>query len=261
MPVRICCISSEPNCVANFHSNLDDLTIVRASKRISVPSSFLWFWIVVGIFVLFFLIVRVTSCRLLNIPPREVLPTVYFLVGLCALLGDVEVSFSAYMLHIVCVEASFEVLGVNSFEERSIGVPIALASAPTRPSPSTAIASSTAFNLWDPSPAAPASLVLVAFCNYKDFSNLGCHMGNIANPITNLVIFDFGIGQHNGHVILNLNPINQSLQYCLLCDLVLILFDYRKCCFQACSIFCKREYVLVILEQTLLWLQRDSLII
>ena len=98
MPVRICCISSAPNCVANFHSNLDDLTIVRASKRISVPSSFLWFWIVVGIFVLFFLIVRVTSCRLLNIPPREVLPTVYFLVGLCALLGDVEVSFSAYML-------------------------------------------------------------------------------------------------------------------------------------------------------------------
>ena len=41
MPVRIFCISSAPNCVADFHSNLDDLTIVRASKRVSIPSSFL----------------------------------------------------------------------------------------------------------------------------------------------------------------------------------------------------------------------------
>ena len=89
MPVRIFCISSAPNCVADFHSNLDDLTIVRASKRVSIPSSFLWFWIVVSIFVLFFFNVMVTSCRLLHFPPRVVLLTVYFLVGLCALLGDV----------------------------------------------------------------------------------------------------------------------------------------------------------------------------
>ena len=31
----------------------------------------------------------VTSCRLLHFPPRVVILTVYFLVGLCALLGDV----------------------------------------------------------------------------------------------------------------------------------------------------------------------------
>ena len=225
------------------------------------PASFIRLGILGGLFVLFFFIVTATSCRLLHFPPREVLSTVSFLIGLCALLGNVGVSFSAYMLHLVCVEASFEVLGVHYIEERSIGAPAALDCEPTTPYPSAATASFTASNFWDTSPAAPASLVLVGLCNYKDFSNLGCHMGNIANPITNLVIFDFGIGQHNGHVILNLNPINQSLQYCLLCDLVLILFDYRKCCFQACSIFCKREYVLVILEQTLLWLQRDSLII
>ena len=199
------------------------LPLLVRSNAFLPPSSFLWFWILGGVFVLFFFIVTLTSFCLLNIPPRVVLLTVSFLVGPCALLGDVEVSFSAYMLHIVCVEASFEVLGFNSFEERSIGVPIALASAPTRPSPSTAIASSTAFNLWDPSPAAPASLVLVAFCNYKDFSNLGCHIGHSANPITNLVVLDFGIVQRDGHVILNLNPINQSLKYCLLCELVLIL--------------------------------------
>ena len=70
MSVRLCWISSAPNCVSHFHSNLDYLTIVRASKIVSIPASFLWLELLGWLFVHLFLIVTVTSFRFLHIPPR-----------------------------------------------------------------------------------------------------------------------------------------------------------------------------------------------
>ena len=116
MPVRIILISSLPNCVARFRYNLDNLTVVRTPNHVSIPDYFLWLGFLCDILVLFFFIDMVTSCRLIHILPRAVLVTVYFLVGVCALLGDVGVSFSAHLLHLAWAEASFEVLEVHSIE-------------------------------------------------------------------------------------------------------------------------------------------------
>ena len=100
MPVRLFWISSAPNYVAHSHSNLYYLTIGSASKRVSVPASFLRLGIIGGIFVLLFFIAIVTSCHFLYIPPREVLVTIYFIVDLCALLVDGLVSFSAHIFYL-----------------------------------------------------------------------------------------------------------------------------------------------------------------
>ena len=75
--------------------------------------------------------------------------TIYFLVGICTLLGDVGVSFSTYLLHLAWVEESFELLSVHSIVERSIGTLMTLASAPKNPTtapPYAAAASSEKFN-------------------------------------------------------------------------------------------------------------------
>ena len=257
MTVRIFWLSSAPNCVAYFHSNLYDITIVSAFKLVTVPASFLWLGIFGRLFVLFFFIAAVTSFRFLHIPTRELLVTVSFLVGLCALLGDVVFSFASHLLHIAWVEALFEVLAVHSIEEWSIGFITASASTPTTSLPSSATASSATFTFWDPSNISPASLVLVSLCDSKGFSDLGFHIVHSDKPIPKLVVLDFGIGQHDGWVLLNLNPSNQLLHHFLLCDLVPILFDCQKCCLQACSLFCKWEGLLVLVEQALLWVQRD----
>ena len=131
MPVRLSWISSAPNCVVHVHPNLDDLTIINAYKHVTIPASFLQLGILGGIFVFFFFIATVNSFCLLYIPPRSVLVTVSFIFGLCALLGDVGVSFSTHLLHTAWMEALYEVLVVYSIEECSIGAPAASSSAPT----------------------------------------------------------------------------------------------------------------------------------
>ena len=144
-----------------------------------------------------------------------------FFVVICALLGYVRVPFSTHMLYFAWVEASFEVLSVYSIAERAIGAPAAAASDPNTPttaSPSSATASSAPINLWHPSPVAPTSLVLVGLHNSEGFSDLGCHIGHSAKPVQKLIIIDFGIGQRDGKVVLDLNPINQLLYHCLLSD-------------------------------------------
>ena len=125
---------------------------------------------------------------LFYIPPKVIMFTVSFLAGLCALLGDVEVSFSDHMFHLAWVEARFEYLAVHYIEERSIGAPTALASAPTR-------ALSAALNCWYTSPVDPTFLVLVVLCNSKGFSNLGCHVGHSAKSIPKLVVLDLSLCQ------------------------------------------------------------------
>ena len=121
---------------------------MNASKLVFIPASFIQFGILGGLCVLFFFITTLTSFLFFYISPRELLITVSFLVGLHALMGDVGVSFSAHMLHLYWLEASFEVLEVHSIVERSIGAPLAsaLASDPDTVSPSAATASSNAFN-------------------------------------------------------------------------------------------------------------------
>ena len=56
---QFCWLSSAPNCVTYFHSNLDDLTIVSTPKKISIPVSFLQLGFLGGIPVLFLFIVKV----------------------------------------------------------------------------------------------------------------------------------------------------------------------------------------------------------
>ena len=114
MPVSLFWLSSAPNCVANFHSNLDYLTILNAPKCVTIPAYFLLLGIPGRIFVFLFFIVTVMSCLLLCIPPRSVLVTISFPVKLSALLGYVGFSFRAHLLHLDWVEASFEVLAVHS---------------------------------------------------------------------------------------------------------------------------------------------------
>ena len=116
---------------------------------VPIPASFLRLGFLGSILALFFFITTVASCCFPHIPPGVVLVTIYFLVGLCALLGYVLVPFSSHMFHIAWVEASFEVLSVYSIEEHAIGEPAALASVPTTPttaSYSTAAASSAPIN-------------------------------------------------------------------------------------------------------------------
>ena len=243
MPARICWLSSAPNWVAHFHANLDDLIIISNSKSVSIPASFIQLGFLGGILVLLFFIATVTIRHFLHIPPGEVLATISFLVGICALLGDVGVSFRTYLLHLSWVEESFELLEVHSIGERSIGAPVNSASTPNKPttaSPYAATALSKEFKCWYTYTVAPTSLVFFDLRNSEGFGELGCHIGYIAKPITKLVVLDFGIGQRDGQVILNSNTINQSLHHCLLYDLVMILRDFQKWCLQACSIFCKR---------------------
>ena len=240
MPVRTFWLSIAPNCTASFHSNLDGLTIVSASKRVSVPASFLQLGILGGISVLFLLVPSVTSFRFLYIPPILVLVTVSFIVGICAILGDVGVPFSAHLLRLALVEASFELLAVHSIGEQVIGAPAESASVATTTSPSTTRVFSVDFNCWYPYIFSLAFFVLVAHCNSKGFSNLGSHVGHSSKPIPKLVILDFGLGQRDDQLILNLDPIIQLLHHCLLCNLVLILHYCRKICLQACSIFYER---------------------
>ena len=93
----ICSISSADGVNLHTYSNLDEPTIINASKLFFITASFLQLGILDGIFVLFFFINTVTSCLLFYISPRALLVTIYFLVGLYALLGDLGVSFSTYL--------------------------------------------------------------------------------------------------------------------------------------------------------------------
>ena len=111
MPVRILWLSSVPNFVAHFRSNLDDLTIISAFKCVSITALFILLGIIGGLFTPFLFIHTVTSFRFLYIPTRAVLVTVYFLVGLYAILGDVGVSLSAYLLHLNWVELFVWIIG------------------------------------------------------------------------------------------------------------------------------------------------------
>ena len=230
MPVRIFWLSSVPNFVTHFRSNLYYLNIINAFIRVAIPASFLKLGILGGIFFFFFFIATVTSWRFFYILYILLLVTVSFLVVLCTLLGDVGFSFSAHLLHLAWVEASFEVLAVHSIEEQDIVAPAVLASTLTTTSPSASVASSAAFNLWYPSPILPLSLVLVVLCEYEGLSNPGLHVGHIAKPIPKLVVLDIGLGQCYDQVILDLYPINQSLRHSILCNLVSILRDFWKCC-------------------------------
>ena len=196
----------------------------------------------------------------LYIPTRAVLVTVYFLVGLCTLLGDVGVSFTAHLLHLDWMEASFEALYVHSIEERAIGAPTTYPSATTMASSSTATALSAALNFWYPYPVSPAPLVLVFLRESKGFSNLVFHAVHSTNPISKLVILYLHIGQRDGQIILKLDPIDQSLYHILLYSLIFILRYCQKFCLQACIIFVKQEDVLVIVEKSLLLVQRDILV-
>ena len=116
MTIRLCWLSREPNSVAHFYTNLDDLIIVKTPKSVSIPASFLRLGFIGGLLVLLLFISMVTSCHLLHIPPVAVLVTIHFLVGLCALLGDGGVSLSTQPLHFAWAEASFEVLAVQSID-------------------------------------------------------------------------------------------------------------------------------------------------
>ena len=211
MPVRICWISSTPNCVTHLHFNLDDITILDAAKCVTIPASSIQLGILGGIFLLLFFIATVTSCRLLYIPPRAVIVTISFLFGLCSLLGDVGVSFSTHLFHLAWVEASSEILAVHSIEEQSIGAhadyPYATTTA--SPSPYSTLASSMAFNCWYPSLVSPASLIIVVLCDYEGFSDLVCQVGHSAKPISKLVVLDLVLGQRDVQIILNLDPIYQ----------------------------------------------------
>ena len=169
------------------------------------------------------------------------------------------------MLHFTWVEATFEVLEVESIEERAIGASTssASASAPTtltRASTSAVTALSATFNCWYSSSVATMFLFLVDLRDSEGFSELDWHTGHSANTITKLVVLDFGLGQHDVQVILNLNPINQLLQHWLLCNLVPIICDCRKYCLEAWCIFYKPEGVLFPVDQDLLRLKRDSVV-
>ena len=199
MPVRIFCLSSAPYFVAHLHSNLDDFTIFDMTKHVAISVSCLWLGILGGILLFFFFVYIVTFFRSLYVHLRVVLATIYFLVGICALLGDVGVSFIAHLLHIAWVEASAEVIEVHSIEERAIGSPAA--------SPSSVTVSSAVFNWWYPSPIAPVYLVFVVLCDSEGFSIIGFHVGHSAKPIYKLVVLDIGLVQQDGQIILNLDPI------------------------------------------------------
>ena len=249
MPVRIFWLPNAPSFVAYFRTNLDHLTIVSTSRSVYIFASFLWLGFLGRILLLFFFIYTVIICCFLHIPPGEVLVRISFLNFLCALLGDIGVSFRTHIFRLDWVEALFEVLTVHFIEERSIGEASASASTlttPTTASPSAATAFSSPINWWYPSTVDPKTLAIVALLESKGFSDLGCHIVHISDPTTKLVIIKFGIGQRYGQIILNLNPINQLLQHFLLSYLFPILCDRRKYCLQACGIFCKREVVLVL---------------
>ena len=105
MPVRICWLSSAPNCVARFNFSLDYLTVLGAVKKgwhlfLLSPTWSSWRYIPLPL-----IFSTATSYCFLYIPPRVVLVTVYFFVGLCALLGDVGVSLSAHLFHLTWVES------------------------------------------------------------------------------------------------------------------------------------------------------------
>ena len=138
-------ISSADGVNFRTYSNLDEPTILNASKLVLITVSFLQLGLLGGIFLLFFLVTTVTSCLFFYIYPRSLLVTIYFLVGLYALLVDVGVSFST---HLCGLKSSFEVLEVHSIKERSIGAPAAssMASDLTTVSPSATTALSKAFN-------------------------------------------------------------------------------------------------------------------
>ena len=104
MPIRIFWLSSTPNCIPHFHSNLYKPTILNTSKIVFIPASFLQLELLGGLFVLFFFITKVTSCFLCYISPIALLDTISFLVGFCEPLGDVGVSFSTHLLHLYWVE-------------------------------------------------------------------------------------------------------------------------------------------------------------
>ena len=128
MPTRLFWISSAPNWVAHFHSNLDEPTILNAPKLVFIVASFIQRGLLGGLFVLFFFITTVTSYLFFtSLLERYLSP--FFFVGLCALLGDVGVSCSAHLFYLSLVEALSEVLEVHSIEERSIGASAASASA------------------------------------------------------------------------------------------------------------------------------------
>ena len=118
MTVMIFWFYSALSCVTNFHSNLDNITIINAPKCVTIHAFFLRLGPLGGILVFFFFIATVTSCCLFYISTRVVLVTVSFPVGLCEIMGYVGVSFSTYLWHTAWVEASFEFLAVNSIEEQ-----------------------------------------------------------------------------------------------------------------------------------------------
>ena len=90
-------ISSADGVNFRTYSNLDEPTILNASKLVLITASFLQFGLLGGLFVIFFFITTVTSCLFFYISLRALLVTIYFLVGLYALLGDVGVSFSTHL--------------------------------------------------------------------------------------------------------------------------------------------------------------------
>ena len=92
------------------------------SKLVFISALFLQLGLLCGPVVFFFFIAMVTSFLFLYIYPRVLLVTVSFLFGLCALLGDVGVSFSVHLTYLSWVETLFGVLEVHSIEEQSIGV-------------------------------------------------------------------------------------------------------------------------------------------
>ena len=116
VPDRFCWISRAHNCVARLHYNLYNLTIINASKCVAIRAYFLRLEILGRPLAFFLFITMVTSCCFLYIPRRAIFVTVSFTVGLCVLLGDVGVCLRSHVLHLIWVEAQFEVLEIHSIE-------------------------------------------------------------------------------------------------------------------------------------------------
>ena len=125
-PASLWWISSSPNCVSHSYYNFDEPTILNFSKLVFIFASFLQLGLLGGIFVLVFFITMVIRCIFFHISPRELLVTIYFLVGLCELLGDVGIFFSAHMLHLFWVESFGNPLHWRTVHWRSCGLSLSL---------------------------------------------------------------------------------------------------------------------------------------